>query len=85
MLKSHQTGNLCVNLEEDLHMHSFDGERHTYHFNSDFSGDICIIEEESGHEMRVPAEDLLKLVAYKYVLPQKIGKLEDMEYKDLLK
>ena len=47
------------------------------------SGDCEIVEKESGRSMKVPCEDILDFVA-DYVRSEKIGKLEQMNNKDVL-
>lgn len=64
-------------------MHTFDGSKTRFHFNSDMSGDCEIIEKESGRSMKVPCEDILDFVA-NYVRNEKIGKLEQINTNDIL-
>ena len=66
-------------------MHSFHGKKHNYFFNGDFSGEIHIVNQKTGETTIVEAEDILNLVAEHYVKPNIISKIEDMDYKDLLK
>jgi hypothetical protein len=77
-------------------MHSFHGKTANFHFNGDMSGGDLIImpKDKDGEalldkdgeyvEVRIDADDILKLVAYHYVLSESIGKLEDMDYLELL-
>ena len=56
-----------------------------FHFNSDFSGDVVIRNQKLDSEnVLIPGKDLLEFIAYNYILPKKIEKLEDMDYKKLL-
>jgi len=66
-------------------MHSYDGKSCTFHFNAGLTGDIIIQSKDGKNEIRVDAKDILKLVAFEYVLGNKIRELEQMDYKDLLK
>lgn len=53
-----------------------------FSFNDDFFGSIII--SIPGTTVKVPAQDILDLVAYHYVRPRCIAKLEQMKSKDLL-
>ena len=64
-------------------MHTFNGKKTIIHYNSDMSGDCIIFNKETEQEVEVPCEDILDFVA-NYVRSQKIGKLEQMETKDIL-
>ena len=64
-------------------MHTFNGDKTRIHYNSDMSGDCIIFNKETEQEVRVPCEDILDFVA-NFVRGQKIGKLEQMETKDVL-
>ncbi len=67
-------------------MHSAESKNGTvFHFNSDFSGDIEILPLGVDVGFHIPAEDLLELVAYHYVLPCEIEALEGAPWKDILK
>ncbi len=64
-------------------MHSYGGRHGTiFNFNSDFSGDITISRE--GKEISIPANDILELVAYKYLTHKRIERIESMDYRELL-
>jgi hypothetical protein len=76
-------------------MHSFHGKTANFHFDGDMGGDLIIMpKKENGNplldkdgelvEVRIDAEDILKLVAYHYVLPEAIGNLENMDHLKLL-
>jgi hypothetical protein len=52
-------------------MHTFEGEKTRFHFDSDFLSDLIIVNKENGEEIRINAEDILKLVLYEYILPKK--------------
>jgi len=66
-------------------MHSYDGKSCIFHFNSDLTGDIIIQNKIDESKIRIDAEDVLKFVAFEYILSNKINELEQMNYKDLLK
>lgn len=65
-------------------MRYYQGQKNTgFNFNGDFSGMVKIQTKDG--EVEVSASDLLEFVAYCYVLPEKIAKLEnDADYKKLL-
>lgn len=74
-------------------MHSYDTKSATFHFDGAFQGGDLIIypKDKNGHyvntnglEIRIDADDILKLVAYHYVLSEAIGNLESMDYLELL-
>ena len=66
-------------------MYNYKGSEGTnFHHNSDFSGEIIIITKD-GQQFEIPGKDILEFVAYNYVRPTKISKIEDMDYKGLLK
>lgn len=55
----------------------------TFEYNSDFNGDV-IITDSQGNRVVVPAQDLLDLVAWAYVVPQKIMRLQECSTDELL-
>lgn len=55
----------------------------TFHFDGGLSGEV-IIQKFNEPEFRIPARALIELVAYEFVLPEKIGKLEGADAKDIL-
>ena len=65
-------------------MYTFETKKTTIHYNSDMSGNCHIINSETGEVVEVPCEDILDFVA-SYVRMQKIGKLEQMDTKELLR
>ena len=54
-----------------------------FHFNSDFSGDVKIVDK-CGNEVALSAQDILEFVAYRYVVDNRITKLESMDYLEIL-
>ncbi len=52
-----------------------------FHFNSDFSGEIKINKNKT--VINIPVKDLLEFIAYNYILPNRIEKLENMNYEEL--
>ncbi len=66
-------------------VHSFPGKNKTlFHFNSDFSGNVDIVLA-NGNRIQIPAKDILEFVAFNYVVNERIAKLENMSFMDLLK
>ena len=66
-------------------MHSYKGSKGTiFRFDSVFSGCIVITPSNSEQYIEIPAEDILELVAYNYVLVAKMIKLERKNYRELL-
>jgi len=64
-------------------MHNYKGSEGTsFNYNSDFSGNVIIIKDKKQFE--VSGKDILEFVAYNYIQPTKISKIEDMDYKELL-
>jgi len=58
------------------------GDRHIYHYNSNFTGDLTIEDKETGKEFRVSAEDVRNLVL-EYMAQKKIAELERMGGEEL--
>ncbi|MCX6131962.1 MAG: hypothetical protein NTX25_23265 [Proteobacteria bacterium] len=58
-------------------MHTFTGPGGSiFNFNTDFSGDLYV-STKNGSEIAIPGEDILELVAKRFVLKQRIAMLED--------
>jgi len=67
-------------------MHAYKGPKGTrFNYNSDFSGDIYIHNAEGVQIAVVPAEDILALVAYQYVMMEAISQLEGMNWEQILR
>lgn len=65
-------------------MHTFKGDKGTiFNYNRDFSGNI-LIKDVSGNEVSVDNHDIIAFVAYCYVLPNQIEKLEQVISRELL-
>lgn len=67
--------------------HSFTRENSPFifHYNSDFSGPVDIVDvRDPGSLLRVPAEDILEFVAYAFVAHRRIGRIEEMDWRELL-
>lgn len=65
-------------------MHTFNGDKGAiFSYNGDFSGDI-FLRDKDGNEAKIDGNDILDFVAYCYVLPKKIEKLENADSKELL-
>ena len=54
----------------------------TFNFNTDFSGNVEI--KCGDQKCSIPANSLLEFIAYEYIEPRKIAKIENMTYRDLL-
>ena len=66
-------------------MHSYDTKSATFHFNGGLEGgDLIIIPKNGGEEIRIDANDVIELVAYKFVMDEKISKLEQATPRQLL-
>ena len=64
-------------------MHSFNGKSCTIHYNSDFSGETIIYNENDHTEIRVDSQDLINFVA-EYVRSKRISRLEYMDLDEIL-
>jgi len=58
------------------------GKETYFHYNGDFSGNVIINSDNK--ELEIPAEAILELVAYCYVLGRKIENLENMDHEEIL-
>ena len=67
-----------------MHTH-ISKHNYVFHFHSDFSDTIYIKHQHSKSGISIPAEDLLAFVAYYYIMPNKIEKIEEADWKELLK
>lgn len=75
-------------------MHTYQTNSACFLFHGDLSGEVIILPLKNGETIRqsngealeivIESEDILKFVAYNYVLDNAIGTLESMDYKDLL-
>lgn len=62
-------------------MHTFETKRGTvFNFNADFSGSVRIKNENGSLE--VSGEDLVDLIAFYYVQPKLISRIESVEEAD---
>ena len=64
-------------------MHTLGNKRTIFNYNSDFSGDIKIVDVATGNTIEVASDDLLYFVA-DFIRSEKISKLEQMSTKELL-
>lgn len=55
-----------------------------FNYNGDFSGMVTIRPAKAEFTVDIPAEDILAFVAHAYVCAKRIGKLEQMEWEELL-
>lgn len=71
-------------------MHSFDTKTATFFFDGGLiNGDLIIAEKDkdgihTGVDVRIDANDILQLVAYKYAKDELISRIEDMDWRELL-
>lgn len=66
-------------------MHTYDAPTATFHFNGGLKdSDLIIYDKKTGTEIRIDANDVIHLVAYEYVMSEKIGKIEQMTADQLL-
>lgn len=66
-------------------MHTYDTKSATFHFNGGLKdSDLIIFDKKTGKEIRIDSNDVIELVAYKYVMSEKISKLEQMSPEELL-
>jgi hypothetical protein len=65
-------------------MHTFTKGNFTVQHNSDFSGSATIVNTETRESIQVPCKFFLEWVAYKFVLPERVSKLEGAEWRELL-
>ncbi len=54
----------------------------SFNFNTDFSGNVEI--SCGDQKCSIPAISLLEFIAYEYIEPRKMIKIENMTYRDLL-
>lgn len=67
-------------------MHTYEGKSARFHFNGGLeNSDLIIFDKKTEQEIRIDSNDVINLVAFEYVLPKKIGELEQAEAKDILK
>lgn len=64
-------------------MHATQGSRVSFHHNSDYSGDVLVIHEQTKVEMIIPFTDIRHLVG-EYLRSRKISLLEEMSTTKLL-
>lgn len=65
-------------------MHTYKGNKGTiFNYNGDFSGEI-IVKDIAGNEVTIDSGDILDFVAYCYVQPKKVEKLEQTDSRELL-
>lgn len=66
-------------------MHTFQGKTANFHFNGGLKGgDLIIVNIKTNEQVRIEADDVIALVAYEYVLSEKISKLEQASPEELL-
>ena len=66
-------------------MHTYVSDNGTvFNFNSDMSGQVIIVRSTGSEEFRISVEDLIEFVAFNVILSNKIQKLENMDWEDLV-
>lgn len=66
-------------------MHTYDGKTATFHFNGGLkNSDLIIFDKKTEQEIRIDANDVIDLVAYQYVMSEKIEKLEQSSADEIL-
>ena len=65
-------------------MHAYQATETTFHYNSDFSGEVVAINKLTGKESRLHGEDILRFVALCYVAQRKIEQIEKADWCELL-
>jgi len=58
-------------------MHSYETTKTTFNYNTDLSGDVYITND-LGDKITISGKDIIDFIAYCYILPKKIEKLEQM-------
>lgn len=48
-----------------------------FNYNSDFSGSVRVQQGETAFVVEIPGEDLIDFIAYCFVVPRRIVKLEE--------
>lgn len=64
-------------------MHTYELDGVTFHYNSDFSGDVGIVLA-NGQRLNVLASTILDFVGFCYVMPKRISELESATTRMLL-
>jgi len=70
---------LKVAVSMDVHV----GQTHTFHYNSDGSGDVMIRPFKASSEYTIPFQELVEFVGAAWTLPKMIERLENTDYADL--
>lgn len=66
-------------------MHSYQGKSAVFHFDGGLKGgDLIIHDKITGNEVHIDADDVIALVAYEFVMSEKINKLEQSSPEDIL-
>jgi len=64
-------------------MHTTEGTKYRFFHHGDYSGDVKVMNKETGQEIEIPFEDLKRIVA-SWVMTEKISRLEQAEDDELL-
>lgn len=66
-------------------MHSYKATNGTaFNYNSDFSGDVDIVVAGGKGIIKIPGEDILEFVGYRYVMAKSIDAIKDKNWMELL-
>jgi hypothetical protein len=66
-------------------MHSWIGKKYNYFYNSDFSGDILINDKNGNESLAIDSNELLEFIVEAYLRNIKADKIENMDWKEILK
>lgn len=64
-------------------MHTFEGKTIRIHHNSDFGGNVFLVNKETNEEIEILSDDLIDFVS-ELVRGQKIREIEQMDSKEIL-
>lgn len=64
-------------------MHTYESNGYLFHYNSDMSGDVIIVNKDNEEELEVNGEAMLNFVA-NHIKNEKISRLENITTKEIL-
>ena len=66
-------------------MHTYISKKGTtFHFNSDYTGEVIIVKDEDTKEIKIPCEDILEFVA-EHIRDIKIRLIEQADWRNIYK
>ena len=66
-------------------MHTFEGKSAVFHFDGGLKGgELIVVSKVTNEQVTIDADDAIALVAYEFVLSEKISKLEQASPEELL-